>query len=446
VPLALVAIAGAPNVGKSTLFNRLVGRRRSIVTDEPGVTRDRVYGEVHDAPRPFRLVDTGGLAPDPSAPFAREIENQALVAIDEAAVVLFVVDARAGASALDHEIATMLRRRASHVVLVANKIDGPSHEGVVLALAELGLGDAVAISAEHGRGIDTLLDRVDQGLGQDVIDAPSEEVDDGDRPVRVALVGRPNVGKSSLLNRLVGEDRMMVSDIPGTTRDAVDTLLERDGRRYLLVDTAGIRRRGRARQAAEVVSVVLARRSIARADVVVLLIDASDGFAAQDAHIAGLAVDALKPLVVAVNKWDLIEGREEAARHWEEEIRYRLRFAKKVPMVLVSALTGQRVLRILDLVDEAHEGAGRRIPTAELNRWLQDVSKVEQSSPARGRSINLLYATQIGARPLRFVVFCRAPRKVHFSLRRFLTNSLRDRFDLGASPIDLRFRRGRSRG
>jgi GTP-binding protein len=371
------------------------------------------------------------------------IENQALVAIDEAAVVLFVVDARAGASALDRDIATMLRRRSRHVVLVANKIDAPSHEGLVLALAELGFGDAVAISAEHGRGIDTLLDVVDQRLGDQVADeAPQES--ESERPVRVALVGRPNVGKSSLFNRLVGEERVMVSDVPGTTRDAVDTLLEHDDRRYLLVDTAGIRRRGRARQAAEVVSVVLARRSIARADVVVLLIDASDEFAAQDAHIAGLAVDALKPLVVAVNKWDLIEGREEAAKHWEEEIRYRLRFAKKVPMVLVSALTGQRVLRILDLVDEVHEVAGRRIPTAELNRWLQHVSKVEQASPARGKSINLLYATQTGTRPLRFVIFCRAPKKVHFSLTRFLSNSLRDRFDLGATPIELRFRRGRS--
>jgi len=446
VPLPLVAIAGAPNVGKSTLFNRLVGRRRSIVTDEPGVTRDRLYGEVHDAPRPFRLVDTGGLAPDLRAPFAKEIESQALLAIDEAAVVLFVVDARAGASALDREIATMLRRRSSHLVLVANKIDAPSHEPLVHALAELGLGDAVPISAEHGRGIDTLLDRVDEGLGDQVAEQAPEEEEQSDRPIRVALVGRPNVGKSSLLNRLVGEERMMVSDVPGTTRDAVDTLLERDGRRYLLVDTAGIRKRGRPTQAAEVVSVVLARKSISRADVVVLLIDASDEFAAQDAHIAGIAVDELKPLVVAVNKWDLVEGREEAAKHWEEEIRYRLRFAKKVPMLLLSALTGQRVLRILDLVDEVYEAAGRRIPTAGLNRWLQDISRVEEGSPARGRSINLLYATQIGARPMRFVIFCRAPKKVHFSLRRFLTNSLRERFDLGATPIELRFRRGRSEG
>ncbi|MDX1390016.1 MAG: ribosome biogenesis GTPase Der, partial [Acidobacteriota bacterium] len=281
MPLPLVAIVGAPNVGKSTLFNRLVGRRQSIVTDEPGVTRDRVYAEVRDAPRPFRLVDTGGLAPDPTAPFAREIENHALVAVDEAAVILFVVDARAGASALDREIGAMLRRRSRTVLLVANKIDGERHEPLIHALHELGLGDSIPISAEHGRGIDSLLEHVADALGD--TEAPgTNDNETGERPIRVALVGRPNVGKSSLLNRLVGEERMMVSEVPGTTRDAVDTLLTRDGRRYLLVDTAGLRRKGRAKLAAEAVSVVVARRSIERADVVVLLIDSSEEFAAQD--------------------------------------------------------------------------------------------------------------------------------------------------------------------
>ncbi len=439
MPLPLVAIVGAPNVGKSTLFNRLVGRRRSIVTDEPGVTRDRVYGEVRDVPRPFRLVDTGGLAPDPTAPFAREIENHALVAVDEAAVILFIVDARAGASALDREIGAMLRRRSRTVLLVANKIDGERQEGLIHALHELGLGEPVSISAEHGRGIETLLDRVADTLGESE-DSDTDHDDESDRPIRVALVGRPNVGKSSLLNRLVGEERMMVSDVPGTTRDAVDTLLTRDGRRYLLVDTAGLRRKGRVKLAAEAVSVVVARKSIERADVVVLLIDASEEFAAQDAHIAGFAIDAFKPIIVAVNKWDLVTGREEAARFWEDEVRHRLRFAKKVPMVLVSALTGQRVVKILDLVDEVYETAGRRIPTTELNRWLQDVSRAEQASPAKGRSVNLLYMTQTGTHPLRFVLFCNHPRRVHFSLKRFLDNSLRERFGLGATPVDLRFR------
>jgi GTP-binding protein len=285
---------------------------------------------------------------------------------------------------------------------------------------------------------------VDEWLAEEI---PEEEGDaTEERPVRVAIVGRPNVGKSALLNRLVGEDRVMVSAVPGTTRDAVDTLLVRDGRRYLLVDTAGIRRKGKVRQTAEVLSVVLARRSIERADVVVLVLDADAGFAAQDAHVAGYAWAAYKPVVVAVNKWDLIEGREEAARTWEEEIRYRLRFAKRVPMVLVSAKTGQRVEKILERVDDLHDRASVRVSTPELNRWLDDVARSERASPAQGRSINLLYATQTGVRPPRFLLFCNEPKRVHFSLRGFLDNSLRERFGFGSVPIRLDFRRRRSRG
>lgn len=444
MPLPVIAIVGAPNVGKSTLFNRLVGGRRSIVTDEPGMTRDRLYGEVRDVARPFRLVDTGGLAPATDAPFAREIEAQASVALEEATVILFVVDARAGLTALDRDIASMLRPRTGRVRLVANKVDGPSLEYLAHELHELGFGEPISISAEHGRGIPSLLDAVDEWLAEDVAEGEGEAPEE--RPVRVAIVGRPNVGKSALLNRLLGEERVMVSDLPGTTRDAVDTLLARDGRRYLLVDTAGIRRKGKVRQTAEVLSVVLARRSIERADVVVLVLDADAGFAAQDAHVAGYAWAAFKPLVVAVNKWDLIEEREDAARTWEEEIRYRLRFAKRVPMILVSAKTGQRVEKILEGVDDLHERASVRVSTPELNRWLDDVARSERASPAQGRSVNLLYATQTGVRPPRFLLFCNEPKRVHFSLKGFLDNSLRERFGFGSVPIRLDFRRRRNRG
>jgi GTP-binding protein len=439
VAAPLIAIVGAPNVGKSTLFNRLVGRRSAIVTDEPGVTRDRLYGSVRGARRPFRVVDTGGLTPGLDLPFAREIEHQADLALREAAGVLHVVDARAGASALDRELAARFRRRGIPVRLVANKIDAPSLEPLVHELHVLGLGEPIAISAEHGEGIADLLDAVDAMLGPQAARPPEAEADEG-KPVKVALVGRPNVGKSSILNRLLGEERVLVSEVPGTTRDSVDTLFRYRQRAYLLVDTAGIRRRGKVSKPAETLAVVLARRSIERADVVVLVVDGTEAFAAQDAHVAGYAVEARKPVVVAVNKWDLVTGREEAAAAWQDELRRRLRFVKEVPIVLVSARTGQRVLKILDHVDVVHEAAGRRVPTPELNRWLHEEAQGERTSPAGGRSVKLFYAAQTGVHPPRFVLFCNDARRVHFSLRRRLENRLRARFGFGAAPLHLQFR------
>jgi len=436
-PPPLVAIVGAPNVGKSTLFNRLIGRRKSLVTDEPGLTRDRVYGEVRSAPRAFRLVDTGGLRWD-DVPFGKEILLQAESALEEARLVLFVVDARSGATALDADVASFLRRRGARVVLIANKIDDEKHRDVVHDLHRLGLGEPLAVSAEHGRGIDALLDRITEILG----DAPSAEAKDPEaEPIKIALVGRPNVGKSSLLNRLLGEERMVVSEIPGTTRDAVDTSLAlADGRRYRLVDTAGMRRRGRVHATAESLSVMQARHAIDRADVVVLVLDGSEPLGAQDTHIAGYAQEALRPVVVAVNKWDLVEGREERAKAWSEDVRIRLKFLKDVPMVLLSAKTGQRVEKILDRVDETYAQASRTVTTPEINRWLQEEAERERRSPAKGGSIRLFYATQTGVRPLRFVLFCNDARRIHFSIRRRLENSLRERFAFGSAPMRLTFR------
>ena len=438
MPRPLVAIVGAPNIGKSTLFNRLIGWRKAIVTDEPGVTRDRNYGEVEDAPAPFRLVDTGGLTPSDAAPFARDIERHADAALDEAACVLFVIDARAGATGVDLEVADYLRRKGVPVVVVANKIDTPAREDLIWDLHELGLGDPVPVSAEHGLGIDDLLDAIAGVLG-DPIDAPSESAPDD--AIRVAIVGRPNVGKSSILNRLLGEERVLVSEIAGTTRDAVDTRLEIDGRRYLLVDTAGLRRRGKTRMSAEATSVVVARRSIERCRVAVLVLDATQAFAAQDAHIAGFVRDAGRPVVVAVNKWDLVESREDQAKAWLATVRERLRFVHESPMVLVSAKTGQRVVRILEHVDACYAAAGIRVGTPELNRWLQEVARAERSAPARGRSIRLFYATQTGTHPPTFTLFCNDPQFVHFSFERHLINGLRERFGFGPAPIRLKFRR-----
>jgi GTP-binding protein len=444
VTLPLVAIVGAPNVGKSTLFNRLVGRRTAIVTNEPGVTRDRLYGQVTDAPRPFRLVDTGGLTPNTAAPFASEIADQADAAMVEAALVLFVVDARAGATAVDREVTEILRRRGVPLLLVANKIDAPKVEHLADDLYELGLGEPVPVSAEHGLGVSLLLEKIDGLIDLDAAagDPPEEEA----RPLHVAIVGRPNVGKSSLLNRLVGEERVLVSDVPGTTRDAVDTLLTVDDRRYRLIDTAGIRRRGRVQRRAERFSVARARVNIERCDVAVLVLDAAAGFAAQDAHIAGYIQDSFKPLVVAVNKWDLIEQREEEAKRWKERVSDRLRFVKRAPMILISAKTGQRVVRVLDEVDRLYADAGRTVGTSELNRWLQETAGPQVNAPSRGRSLRLYYATQTGVRPPRFVLFCNDARLVHFSFRRHLENSLRERFGFGGAPIRLAFRNRRQEG
>lgn len=432
----LVAIVGAPNVGKSTLFNRLVGHRKAIVTDEPGVTRDRLYGVVRRDGVHFRLVDTGGLTPSTEAPFAREIEQQAEAALSEAALILFVADTRAGLTAVDREVASWLRRRGVPVVVVGTKVESPAVELEAGELHELGLGEPVLISAEHGLGIDTLLEAIGARVDTSGVDAPAPEAAE----IRLAIVGRPNVGKSSLVNRLLGEERVVVSDVPGTTRDAIDTAFERDGKRYVIVDTAGLRRRGRVRETAETLSVVIARRAIDRAHVVALVLDGTQSVAAQDAHIAGDVRDAGKPFLVVVNKWDIVEEREARAKAWEAEVRDRLRFAKEVPVIFVSALTGQRVGRVLEEVDEIHAAAGIRVPTPELNRWLQKVADDERARPARGRSVRLRYATQTGVHPPRFVLFCNDARFVHFSLRRHLENSLRERFGFGASPIQITFR------
>ena len=438
--LPLVAIVGAPNVGKSTLFNRLVGARQAIVTDEPGVTRDRQYGEVRDAPTPFRLIDTGGLTPRTAAPFAEEISRQAELALSEASLIVFIVDVRAGATALDREITAMLRHRTVPLILVANKADSEKTEALAHDLHELGLGPPVPTSAEHGRGVDELLERIAEAL-QTV--ALPDDVEAPPPSMSVAIVGRPNVGKSSLLNRLVGEERVMVSDIPGTTRDAIDTLLEVDGKRYRLIDTAGIRRRGKVQRGVERFSVARARLNIDRCDVAVLVLDGSEPFAAQDAHIAGYIVDSYKPMVVAVNKWDLVEGREEEAKRWEERVRFRLRFAKEVPMILVSAKTGQRTRRILDRVDEVHACGGIRISTPQLNRWLQEFLGPNETTSARRGMLRLYYAVQTGTHPPRFTMFCNDPRNVHFSMQRRLENGLRTGFGFGAAPLRLQFRRRR---
>jgi len=438
--LPLVAIVGAPNVGKSTLFNRLIGRRQSIVTDEPGVTRDRIYGTVQDSRTPFRLVDTGGLTPRVETAYAREIERQADAALAEAALVLFVVDARAGITALDRELTSMLRRLNIPLILVANKADSKAVEQEALALHELGLGSPVPVSAEHALGVDDLVDAVAKVLGPlEDTGEPAQESPEVPE-LRVAIVGRPNVGKSSIFNRLVGEERVLVSDIPGTTRDAIDTALDFGGRRYRLIDTAGLRRRGRIQRGVDRFSSMRARKNIERCDVAVLVLDASETLASQDAHIAGFIVDAYRPFVVVLNKWDLISKREESAKRWLSDVGHRLSFAKQVPLIFVSALSGLRMTKILEEVDQVHACAGIQVPTADLNRYLHGETEASPSAPPPRGSLRFYYMTQTGVYPPSFVLFCNDPKKVHFSIRRRLENALRERFGLGAAPIRLNFR------
>ena len=442
--LPLVAIVGAPNIGKSTLFNRLVGWRKAIVTNEPGVTRDRNYGEVRDERFPFRLVDTGGLTPRTSAPFAGEIMAQADAAIGEASCIVFLVDATAGATAVDHEVAAWLRRKGTPILLAANKADTPGKDDLVHDLYDLGLGSAIPVSAAHGRGMDDLLEAVAEILGpQELQEEPSveaEPMEQADPEIRIAIIGRPNVGKSSVLNRLLGVERVMVSDVAGTTRDSIDTRLTHGGHKYCLIDTAGIRKKGKVKLSAEASSVLLARRSMERADVAILVLDGAEPFTAQDAHIAGYSRDAMRPTLVLVNKWDLVDEREQAAKDWAEEIRYKLKFSKEVPILFASALSGQRIVNILEIARQLYAYAGIRVSTRDLNRWLQKVARMESAAPARGRSIRLFYATQTGVHPPSFLLFCNDAKHVHFSLERFLKNNLRETFGFGPAPIRIRFK------
>jgi len=437
--LPLVAIVGATNVGKSTLFNRLVGRRQAIAAHEPGLTRDRHYGLVQDAPRPFRLVDTGGLDPGSRDALAQRVEQQAQRAIDEADLVLLVLDVRAGSTATDLTLVDRLRRRGRPLLLLANKADTPDVAAQAGALWDLGLGPPLAVSAEHGLGIEELLDAI-AGRLPPAPEARAPTAAAAAAPPRVAIVGRPNVGKSSLFNRLAGEERALVSDLPGTTRDAVDTLLALGDRTYRLIDTAGLRRPGHVQPGAERFATQRAREAVRRCDVAILVLDAAAPFAAQDAHVAGQVKECFKPLVIAVNKWDLITEREQAVKRWETELRRRLRFAPLAPIAFVSARSGQRAVRLLELVDRVHAEAGLRVPTPALNRWLGEQAVAAPTTPRRGPGLRIYYATQTGVHPPSFTLFCNDPARVHFSIQRRLENALRERFGFGSAPLRLRFR------
>jgi GTP-binding protein len=437
----LVAIVGRPNVGKSTLFNRLIGERRAIVGDEPGITRDRIYGEVEWGGKKFSLIDTGGIVPDDDAVIPVNIFKQAGMAIDEAEVLIWVVDARAGVTQLDEELAALLRSTGKRVVVAANKTDSSRLESDSGEFYRFGFEEVFAVSAEQGIGVGDLLDAVLELLNTGDA-APHEEAPEK-RELRLAIVGRPNVGKSSLLNQILGEDRVIVSPVAGTTRDAIDTVLQTPERTFRLIDTAGIRRKGKTDEMAEKLSVIMARKSLERADVAIVLVDAVEGVTALDANIAGYALDAGCSIIIAVNKWDAVQDKEtNTANEFERELRDKMKFLEWAPVITISALTGQRVERILPLVLKADQARNRRVQTSQLNDFFEKAIAQPRGgiapSPAKGgmSRLRVQYLTQAGVRPPTFVVFTSGGKPgLHFSYERYLVNRLREEFDFFATPL-----------
>lgn len=456
-PLPIVAIVGRPNVGKSTLFNRYAGRRRALVDDHPGLTRDRIVEEVEVGARRVLIVDTAGLEPLTDRDGEGEdlhaaVQAHARAAVAEADAVLFVVDGQAGLLPEDEVIARELRRTSRPLLVAVNKLDAPRHDAAVGEFHRLGFAAVRPISAEHGRGAWDALEELVAALPPPPEPAEpdtGEASADEKEAILVTLVGRPNVGKSSLANRLLGEERMVVSSVAGTTRDAVDITIERPEGRYVLVDTAGLRRPGRRDRVGEKPSALMALRAIERAEVALLVTDASQGFTEGDVQLTGLVRQRGCAAAVLVNKWDLAPDDEDAARRVREAVRERLRFAPDVPVLTVSARTGLRVARIFPLVRKLAASARMRIPTGELNRWLREAVAAHEPAMAqrgpRKRPLKFFYATQVGVRPPSFVLFCSEPAAVKESYRRYLENRLRERFDLEGTPIRLQLRARRSK-
>jgi GTPase len=442
-----VVIVGRPNVGKSTLFNRLAGKRRALTHDLPGMTRDRLTDVVElDDGRRYELTDTGGLeyGETPMSAFAGEIRDQAQRALRDADFILFVVDGAAGLLAEDRDIAQDLRAEASKTVLVVNKTDRKDAEEAVNEFWELGFERVMPISAEHGGGVDDVIDAISEIVPAD--SAPGEE-EDLNAPVRVAIIGRPNVGKSSLLNKLTGEDRSVVSPISGTTRDAIDIELERNGRRYVIIDTAGIRRKGKTTDEAEKLAVISARKAIERAEIALVMIDATEGVTGQDATVAGYAEEAGNAAMILVNKWDAGEHAQDDYKKFEEKVRFEMKFLSYAPLEFISAKTGRRVEKIFPKIDTIIEGYRRRFRTSELNTVLERAVTAHHPPTVRGRQRRFYYMTQLKAGPPTFALFSNVDEPLHFSYKRYLENQFREAFGLVGVPVHfvIRARKGMKR-
>ena len=434
MPEHLVAIVGRPNVGKSALFNRIVGSSLSIVDDMPGITRDRIYGVANWFGRRFNVVDTGGIETEPSDTIASQMKRQAEIAIDQADVLVYVVDSRTGLTTEDDQVVSIIRRSGKPVVIAASKVDDLRH--MDYDLYSLGLGEVIATSAVHGIGIGDLVEAV-----IDHLPPADEEESSDDSTIKIAVIGRPNVGKSSLVNRVLGEERSIVSNVPGTTRDSIDASFVRDGQQYIIIDTAGIRRRGRIEPGVEKYSVVRAYRSVDRCDVALTVLDGTEDPAAQDVRIAGYAHEAGKASVVVVNKWDIVERDESTARDYESKLRLQIDFMPYAPVVFASALTGRRIGRVLDMVRECALEHRRRVPTADVNRVLQDALMRNPVPTVKGKEVKIFYASQVSTRPPHFMVWANYPELVHFSYQRYLENTMRNAFGFTGTPIQVTVKR-----
>jgi GTPase len=462
--LPLIAIVGRPNVGKSTLFNRLTGSRRAIVGDEPGITRDRLYGLAEWRGHEFRVVDTGGIVPDDKELIPSEILRQARVAFDEAAAIVMVVDARTEIAGPDRELARLLLRTGKPLFLAANKVDSGKQDGMTGDFYRLGIRDVFPVSAENARGLDDLLDSIlavlpevkaiTTEITEDTGNGSEEEVAAEPEPheIKVAIIGHPNVGKSTLLNRLTGTSRAIVSPIPGTTRDAVDEVIEHNGRKIRFIDTAGIRRKGKTHLMAEKLSVVMARKNIEDADIALFLVDATEGVSGLDASIAGYADESGRSVIIIVNKWDLVTSGEKRAvsqskaariqearrpqdrKLYEERLRYGLKFLSYAPVLFISAENGKGTERILPLIEEVAKERRKRVSTGEMNRFLKTVDFDRASVPVSKR-VRIYYMTQAAVAPPTFILFTDRPVKLHFSYQRFLENQIRAAFGFMATPI-----------
>ena len=426
----IVAIVGRPNVGKSTLFNVIAGDSIAIVKDTPGVTRDRIYADCSWLNYNFTLIDTGGIEPDSSDVILSQMRDQAQIAIDTADVIIFLVDVRQGLTDADGKVAAMLRRSQKPVVLCVNKVDSfKKMEADVYEFYNLGIGDPIPVSASNHQGVGDLLEAVSDHFKKD-----GSESDDDDRP-RIAIVGRPNVGKSSIVNRLVGEKRVIVSDIAGTTRDAIDTPLKRNGREYILIDTAGLRRKSKIHEDLERYSIIRTVTAVERADVVVMVIDAAEGVAEQDAKIAGIAHERGKGVIIAVNKWDAVEKDDKTIYKMTEKIKQTLAYMPYAEFVFISAKTGQRLDKLFELIDMIIENQSMRIATGVLNEILAEAVAMQQPPSDKGRRLKIFYMTQISVKPPTFVVFVNDKKLMHYSYTRYIENQIRNAFGFRGTPL-----------
>jgi len=424
-----VAIVGRPNVGKSTVFNRLLEERLSIVEDTPGVTRDRIYGDCNWLSKTYRLIDTGGIQIE-DVPFQKEINAQVEIAIEEADVIIFITDGRSGLTNDDEYIARLLQKSKKPIILAVNKIDDISKINDIYEYYQLGIGDPIAISGIHGIGIGDLLDRVVELM-------PEKQIDSYEGMIKFSIIGRPNVGKSSLTNAFLNQERVIVSDIEGTTRDAIDTVFEANDKRYVVIDTAGIRKRGKIYENVEKYSVLRAKSAIERADISLVLLDASTGIIEQDKHVAGLAHEAKKGVIIVYNKWDLVVKDDKTMNEITKKIRKEFAYLDYAPIAFTSAKDNKRVDTLLPLIDQVYENLNRRIATNVLNEVILDAQLANPAKPHNGKKLKIYYASQVSTAPCTIVIFVNNPDLLHFSYERYLENRLREAFDFDGVPINI---------